>query len=135
MIVCIDIMIKTVGNSLTKFESSTSFLIWGLTNSTISTICLLVGTVPKDNAKTLLPMLLGPSFDMLLSYFVFFAGGKSLSLFRTMGSGTGMFKSWCTSAKARSLNSRDSNNLFNVTIISGNPLNTNASAFVLTLSL
>lgn len=111
-------------------ESSTNFLIWGLTLSTKFTRCLLVGTVPDGKMQTLVP-----SWEMWLSYLVFFAGGKSQWLFRTIGSGTAIFKFWWTSSKLLFLKLGVSNKVFNFTIVSGKPCITNSSACFITLSL
>lgn len=102
----------------------------GLTIATMSIKCLLQSTGPEGNAITLVP-----SSEILLSYFVFFVGGKSLWLLNTMGSGTGMFKSWCTSAKSLFLNCVVSSISFSLTIVSGKPFSTRSSAFDLRDSL
>lgn len=91
---------------------------------------LLLFTEPEGRAITLVPR----SPPSCLGRF---AGGEteSLWLFTTIGSGTGMLSSWCTSTKARSRNCGVSRISFSCTIVAGKPFSTNDSALVFNESL
>lgn len=123
-----------------RFESSTSSRMNGLTTVIKSQIGVLQSTLPEGKARTFVPE--GPVNDSVVD-FVFssirlrFDGmaSKSFTWFSTIASGTGMFRSWWTSFKLRLANICVSNSSLRRTIFSGKPTVIKFSAFFIKPSL
>lgn len=109
---------------LTRLESSTSCRMCGLTRWINSQMYLLHGTGPFGSIITFVPSSAGQ-----LSYLIFLAAGDSVLLLTIIGSGTGTFRSVCTSLNSLLRNNGVSSSSFSLTIFSGKPLSTSCSAF------
>lgn len=115
-------------------QSSTNLRMMGFTILIISQRGPLQATEPEGKHITFAPVIVFESERgrLLLGCW---SPTTSMSLmtllFRITGSGTGMFKSWCTSMKLRSLNTGVASSSFSSTIFSGKPWIMSCSAFLI----
>lgn len=112
-----------------RFESSTSPRMTGFTTLMISQIGALHFTEPEGRIITFVPITSDVSTRAR------FADGWSSLSITGIGSGTEMFKVWCTSLKFLSENSFVARSSFSSTILAGNPTTMRSSAFFISASL